>query len=205
LALRLIDETERMARESAEGQSMELGWRHYNATEIGDAEYLEMVLKKTCWLATIFPIRAGALIGSHGGADLEAFMRFGFFLGAAFQIQDDLLNLVADERYGKERDGDLWEGKRTLMLIQALREATPDENQRLCDVLRGSRAERTLDQVEWMRSLIEKYECDSYARRIAQELAGAALHEFGLLSTGLPDSRDKSFLEQMATWVIERT
>ena len=79
------------------------------------------------------------------------------------------------------------------------------QNQRLCDVLRGSRAERTLDQVEWMRSLIEKYECDSYARRIAQELAGAALHEFGLLSTGLPDSRDKSFLEQMATWVIERT
>jgi geranylgeranyl diphosphate synthase type II len=205
LALRLIDETERMARESAEGQSMELGWRHYNATEIGDAEYLEMVLKKTCWLATIFPIRAGALIGSHGAADLEAFMRFGFFLGAAFQIQDDLLNLVADERYGKERDGDLWEGKRTLMLIQALREATPDENQRLCGVLRGSRAERTLDQVEWMRSLIEKYECASYARRIAQELAGAALHEFGLLSTGLPDSRDKSFLEQMAIWVIERT
>ena len=194
-----------MARESAEGQSMELGWRHYNATEIGDAEYLEMVLKKTCWLATIFPIRAGALIGSHGAADLEAFLRFGFFLGAAFQIQDDLLNLVADERYGKERDGDLWEGKRTLMLIQALRRATPDEHQQLSDALRGSRAERTLEEVLWMRSLLEKYECVAYARRIAQELAGAALHEFGLLSNGLPDSRDKSFFEQMATWVIERT
>jgi len=204
LALRIIEETARMARECAEGQSMELGWRHYNATEIGDAEYLEMVLKKTCWLATIFPIRVGALIGSRGAADLDAFLRFGFFLGAAFQIQDDLLNLVGDERYGKERDGDLWEGKRTLMLIQAFRESTPDERQRLGAVLCGSRAERSLEEVQWMRSLIEKYEGTEYARRFAQELAGAALHEFGLLSAELPDSRDKTFLERMATWVIER-
>src|SRR5579859_4732410 len=44
LTLRIIEETERMARECAEGQAMELGWRRYNTTEIGDADYLEMVL-----------------------------------------------------------------------------------------------------------------------------------------------------------------
>jgi geranylgeranyl diphosphate synthase, type II len=205
LALRILEETERMARECAEGQSMELGWRHYNATEIGDAEYLEMVLKKTCWLATIFPIRVGALIGSHGTADLEGFMRFGFFLGAAFQIQDDLLNLVGDERYGKERDGDLWEGKRTLMLIHAFRESTPDERERLIAALDGPRATRSPSEVEWMRTLIEKYDASAYARRIAQELAGAALHEISLLSANLSNGRDKQFLEEMARWVIERT
>src|SRR5260370_3172740 len=205
LALRIIEETERMARECAEGQSMELGWRHYTATQIVDPENLEVLLTETCWLATIFPIRAGALIGSRGAADLEPFLRFGVFLGAAFQIQDDLLNLVGDERYGKERDGDLWEGKRTLMLIRAFHESTPDEREQLCAALCGSREERTLEEVQWMRALIEKYEGAEYARRIAQELAGAALHEFGLLSAGLPDSRDKAFLEQMATWVIERT
>ena len=46
----------------------------------------------------------------------------GRHLGAAFQITDDLLNLRADpEEYGKEIGGDLWEGKRTLMLLHALR------------------------------------------------------------------------------------
>ena len=51
-------------------------------------------------------------------------MRFGFHLGAAFQIQDDLLNLVGDEQdYGKEIDGDLYEGKRTLLLIHLIRNA----------------------------------------------------------------------------------
>ena len=56
-----------------------------------------------------------------GRADLERMVRFGFYLGAAFQIQDDLLNLEGDEdAYGKERCGDLYEGKRTLMLIHVL-------------------------------------------------------------------------------------
>jgi geranylgeranyl diphosphate synthase type II len=205
LSLRLFDEMERMARECAEGQSIDLGWRQHNAVVIDDAQYLEMVLKKTCWLAAIFPMRAGALIGSQGDVNPEPFVRFGFFLGAAFQIQDDLLNLCGDRRYGKERDGDLWEGKRTLMLIRALRESAADEQSRLCSILCRTRAERTAQEVAWMRHLIEKYDAISYARRIAQELAGAALHEFELLSGEIPASRDKEFFEQMPAWVIERT
>ena len=48
-------------------------------------------------------------------------MRFGFHFGAAFQIRDDLLNLVGDENmYGKEILGDLYEGKRTLPVLHAL-------------------------------------------------------------------------------------
>ncbi len=204
LTLRIIEETERMARECAEGQAMELGWRRYNAIEIGDADYLEMVLRKTCWLATIYPMRVGALIGSRDSAELDPFVRYGFFLGAAFQIQDDLLNLVGDERYGKELNGDIWEGKRTLMLIHTIRESTPDERARLSAILCRPREERTHAEVCWIRVLMDKYGCTEYARKIAHGLAGAALHEYSLLSAGLPDSRDKSFLEQIATWVIER-
>ena len=125
LAIRIIEETERMALASAEGQAMELGWRRDNVIELEVADYLEMVLKKTCWLATIHPSRVGALIGTRGAIDLEPFIRFGFFIGAAFQIQDDLLNLIGDERsYGKEIDGDIWEGKRSLMLMHLLHEAS---------------------------------------------------------------------------------
>ncbi len=204
LTLRIIEETERMAQECAEGQAMELGWRRYNTIDIGDADYLEMVLKKTCWLATIYPVRVGALIGSRDSVDLDPFVRYGFFLGAAFQIQDDLLNLVGERSYGKEINGDLWEGKRTLMLIHTIRESTMQERARLSELLGRPREERTLAEVTWMRKLMDKYGCTEYARKIAQGLVGAALHEYSLLSAGLPDSRDKSFLEQIVTWVIER-
>jgi geranylgeranyl diphosphate synthase type II len=204
LALRLAGEAERMALISAEGQALELGWRHDNLIDLTDADYLRMVLKKTCWLATIFPLRAGVLIGSRAALGSEAFIRFGFLLGATFQIQDDLLNLVADRDYGKERDGDLWEGKRTLMLIRLLRESAPAERERLAAILRAARVERTAADVGWIRAQMDRYECVEYARRYAHRLAGAALHEYSLAFADVPDSRDKRFIGEMVTWVVER-
>jgi len=204
LAMRIVQETERMALLSAEGQAMELGWRQDNLIALDDADYLRMVLKKTCWLATIYPIRAGALIGTRAAIAAEAFIRFGFFLGATFQIQDDLLNLVADQSYGKERDGDLWEGKRTLMLIRLFRESEPAERDRLAAILGTERKERTQDDVAWMRAQMDRYGCIEYARRYAHRMAGAALHEYSLAFGGIRESRDKRFLEEMVTWVVER-
>jgi geranylgeranyl diphosphate synthase type II len=205
LAMRVIEETERMARESAEGQAMELGWRWENTTDLVEDDYLTMVLKKTCWLATIYPSRVGALIGSRDNVDLDAFVRFGFFVGTAFQIQDDLLNFIADEKYGKEKDGDLREGKRTLMLIRLLREAGADERERLEAILKAPRHERTEMQVRWIRSRMDSYGCVEYARQVAWGLAGAAQHEFNKLYADVPDSRDRRFIEGLSTWVFERT
>jgi geranylgeranyl diphosphate synthase type II len=205
ISLRLMQEVEMMARQTAEGQAMELGWRYDNALDVSVADYLEMVLRKTCWLATIFPVRVGAMIGSRGQADLDALFRFGFFLGAAFQIQDDLLNLVHnDERYGKERNGDLWEGKRTLAIIHLLQQANPEEKERLRSILMLSREQRTIEQVQWMRELMDARGSIDYARQIAHGLAGAAMHESSRLFSGLPDSRDKQFLLEVTPWVIER-
>ncbi len=205
LTMRILEETERMAQESAEGQALDLGWRQENATDIDDDNYLQMVLKKTCWLATIYPSRVGAIIGSRDSLDLDPFIRFGFFVGAAFQIQDDVLNLVAEKEYGKERDGDIWEGKRTLMLIRLLKKAKPDEREQIVTLLAQPREKRTDCQVRWVRELMETYDCIEYARHIARGLAGAALHEYSLLYAGLPNSRDKRFIEGLATWVFERT
>ncbi len=206
LAMRILEETERMARESAEGQAIELGWRRDNVCDLDDADYFLMILKKTCWLASIHPSRVGALIGTGDGIDLDAFVRFGFFVGAAFQIQDDLLNLEgASQDYGKERDGDLWEGKRTLMLIRALQESTDAERRRISQILGRRRAERGAREIRWLRRLMDRYDCIEYARQVAHGLAGAALHEFSLLYGGLPESRDKRFIESLVTWVFQRT
>jgi geranylgeranyl diphosphate synthase type II len=205
LSFRIIEETARMALESAEGQALELGWRRDNATEVVEADYLTMVLKKTCWLATIHPSRVGALIGTRGALDLDRFVRFGFLLGAAFQIQDDLLNLEGDAHaYGKELGGDIHEGKRTLMLIHLLENASPSERDRLSAMLARPRTQRTLEEVRWVRDRMDAYGCIDYARQVAHGLAGAARHEFSLLYGPLPDSRDKRFIEALPSWVIER-
>ena len=205
LATRVLEETVNMARETAEGQAMELGWRHENTTALDDSDYLIMVLKKTCWLGFIYPCRVGALIGTRDDIDLEPFVRFGFFVGAAFQIHDDVLNLGAGHRYGKEADGDLWEGKRTLMLIRLLRVASGPERTELVRILDQPRDARSADEVNWMRRLVDKYDCLEYAKQFARGLAGAAQHEFSLIFGSLPDSRDKRFVEGLVTWVFQRT
>lgn len=205
LTLRVLEETERMALESAEGQALELGWRRDNVVQLGESDYLAMVLKKTCWLGMIHPCRIGALVGTGDRIDLEPLVRFGFFLGAAFQIQDDLLNLVGDEAaYGKELGGDLYEGKRTLMLIRLLEQATADERRRIVTLLSRPRAERAEAEVRWMWTRMDSYGCIEYAREVAHGLAGAALHELSIICRWLPESRDRSFLEALPAWVIER-
>lgn len=205
MSLRILEETERMARESAEGQAFELGWRRDNVTDVSEADYLLMVLKKTCWLGTIHPSRVGALIGARGAVDLDQCIRFGFFLGAAFQIQDDLLNLDGDAvSYGKELGGDIWEGKRTLMLIHLLANCNRRERRRLSSLLEQLRDSRTHHDVAWVRGRMDHYQSLNYARQVAQGLAGAAQYEFDHLYGYLPESRDKQFLKALPTWVIER-
>jgi geranylgeranyl diphosphate synthase type II len=204
LAAAVLRETERMAWETVEGQAMELGWRRDNRQDLGDADYLIMVLKKTCWLTSIHPARVGALVATRDAISLEPFIRFGFFLGAAFQIQDDILNLEPHDGYGKEANGDLFEGKRTLMLMHALRSASAPDRQQLCALLAPDRESRSAEQVAWIRRLIDLHGSIAYARAVAHGLAGAALHEFSHTFADLPDTRDKRFLGGLASWIFHR-
>ena len=195
-----------MAQETAEGQALDLGWRRDNVVDLCEEDYLKMVLKKTCWLTTLFPLRVGAVIGSGDTVDLDRFFRFGFFLGAAFQIQDDVLNLVGNhKKYGKEIGGDLLEGKRTLMIVRLMEVSSSDQRLRIEEILKTPREERTEESVRWLHSEIVQNGCIDYARELAHGLAGAASHEFEQIFSEMPDSHDKQFLSRLPAWVIERS
>jgi geranylgeranyl diphosphate synthase type II len=204
-ALRIFEETERMAWESTEGQALELGWQRDNRTDLTDEDYLRMVLQKTCWLGAIYPLRVGCLIGARGRMPLDPLIRLGFFYGAAFQIQDDLLNLEAGPAYGKEINGDLVEGKRTLMIIHTLRHGSADERRELTEFLARPPAARSAEAVARIRTLLERTGAIAHARTVAAGLAGAALYEFDQYFDGVPDSRDLHFMRSLLTWVLERS
>jgi geranylgeranyl diphosphate synthase type II len=205
LALQILEETARMVRESVEGQAMELRWRCNNEMALRDEDYLKMVLKKTCWYTTIYPSRVGAIIGARTRTHLDRFLRFGFFLGAAFQVQDDLLNLIGDhDAYGKELDGDIYEGKRTLMLIHLMHRLSGKEAQRLKAFLARPRARRTAAEVAWVREQMQRRGSIEHGRCVAQALAGAARHEFHAAYGDAPDSRDKRFIASLPEWVLAR-
>jgi geranylgeranyl diphosphate synthase type II len=204
LTWRVFQEIEHMVRESVEGQAIELGWVRDNTCDLTEADYLRMTLKKTCWYTCIHPCRIGALVATKS-TNLERFDRFGYFMGAAFQIQDDILNLVGDPmKYGKEIGGDIREGKRTMMLIHALNQSSAKEKERLRSFLATPRVRRSERDVRWVYRLMSNYDCIEFARSAARQLAGAAMFEFYKVYGALPDSEDKRFLEQIVTYMIER-
>lgn len=198
-------EIQHMVKQSVEGQAMELGWVRDNVIALADVDYLRMTLKKTCWYTCIHPCRIGALIASRGAIDLDRFNRFGYFMGAAFQIQDDILNLEADEKkYGKEIDGDIWEGKRTMMLIHLLNNAAPHERERLRDFLATPRTSRSQATVRWVHRQMNRYGSIEYAKKAARDLGLAALEEFRIAYADAIDSREKRFIEEIVLYMIER-
>lgn len=205
LTWRILREFEHLVQQSVEGQAMELGWVHDNKCDLSDSDYLRMTLKKTCWYTSIHPCRIGAIIGSGGQMPPSRFNRFGYYMGAAFQIQDDILNLFGDhEKYGKEIGGDIWEGKRTLMLLHAYRSANRREQTRLRTFLSVPRVERTGEDVRWVYRLMKKHDCHEYARTCARNLAGAALREFTTAYGALPESQHKEFLRNIVLYMIDR-
>lgn len=203
LTERIIRETLQMMRHTLEGQAIEIGWIRDNASNLDAEDYYRMCLKKTSWYSCIYPLRIGSLIATRGVEPSPALYRFGWYLGAAFQIRDDVLNLIGEtELYGKERGGDLWEGKRTLMLIHQLqRRPTPA---RLDRYLRQTRAERSVADVRWLHSRMESMGSIEYAGGCAGTLADAALAEAPAAFASATDNDDLRFLLAMPEYVIQR-
>lgn len=205
LSEKIFLEVQHLVTESTEGQALELGWRLDNRIDLNEADYFRMILKKTCWYTCMHPIRIGAIIGTKGYVKPEKFDRLGFFMGAAFQIQDDILNLIADEQqYGKEIGGDIIEGKRTLMLIHLMENANNKELSFIKSFLSQPIPQRRNDEAAKVFQLMQKYKSIDHAKETSKYLAGAALKEFYTHFAQLPDSKDKSFLESIILYMIDR-
>jgi geranylgeranyl diphosphate synthase type II len=201
----VLMEIEHMVRQSVEGQAVELGWVRDNVCDLSEQDYLRMTLKKTCWYTCIHPCRIGALIATGEPDYLDRFNRFAYYMGAAFQIKDDLLNLVGERaRYGKEILGDIWEGKRTLMLIHLLNVGRPHEKERLRAFLFTPRVERSRRDVEWVFGRMRHYGSLEHARDSARDLSLAALDEFDVAYANAPESDDKRLIREIVAYMVDR-
>jgi geranylgeranyl diphosphate synthase type II len=198
-------EFDTMAMRTLEGQATELGWQLDNVEDQEPEDYLEMIMHKTCWYTTIHPLRVGAMVGSRGQAELAPLVRFGFHFGAAFQIRDDLLNLIGDERtYGKEILGDIYEGKRTLALVHLMATAKGSSRALIRDYLRRSRAERSEEMVHTVRRLMDDYGSIDFTREYAEGILLVAEEYFEQAFADARPCPDLDFLRALVPYVWAR-
>lgn len=199
------EEFENMALQTLRGQAIELGWQSDGLVDRTSEDYLELVSLKTCWYTTILPLRVGALIGTWGRAPTDALLRFGLHLGAAFQIQDDLLNLVGDQAlYGKEIAGDIYEGKRTLPIIHLRACAQPGDRDFLDRFLARRRAQRTADDADRVLGLLRRHGSIEYAQQVGRGVASETPALFEAAFADATPGADLDFIRQLTHYVLNR-
>lgn len=158
-----------LVERTAEGQHLEMVWMADARFDLREEDYLEMVGKKAAYYTAVAPLKLGAMLANHEPP--EAFERAGIKLGIGFQIIDDVLNLNGDPAlYGKEIAGDIWEGKRTLILINFLGRCSAIERLRVQALLKTPRTKKDPQEVNWVHQRLLESGSVEYAEHFAQQL-----------------------------------
>jgi len=197
--LAVLSELVAMTTRTIEGQALDIGWARDNRFDLTVDDYLVMATHKTAFYSGGIPLAVGAIIGGGTDEQVAALRAFGMAAGLAFQIQDDVLNLVGTrEATKKDFRSDITEGKRTLVSIHALQHVKNSE--RLLEILsaRVTDPELLTEAVTIMESSDSIAFAEEYARSLildAQEV----------LNEALPASSAKKLLASMADFFIKRS
>jgi octaprenyl-diphosphate synthase len=180
----------------AEGEILEL-LKTSDAKTL-EEEYFEVIACKTAVLLSA-ACEIGALLGKVDAEKRAALRDFGFHIGMAFQLTDDLLDYTStDTTLGKDAGRDLKEGKVTLPLIHALESVTAEEREIIEAGLTKKRVTRK--DFQTIKKIIEKYEGLEYTARLSKGHIESARRLLGVF----PDSVYRKALLDLASYIIER-
>jgi len=184
------------------GQAMDISWHRgiANADALGEEDYLQMCASKTGTLARMAAKMAAVLSGADKKL-VEKLGRFAESIGVAFQMQDDILDLIGQE-FAKKKGGvgqDITEGKRTLMVIYTLKKASAADKKRLVEILNVHTSDQRLR--DEAISLMQKYHAIEHVRQTASKIVVDSWNEVDRL---LPTPQAKEKLKAFAEFLIKR-
>ncbi len=206
LSLRIHRHLNNVMRATFEGQALDIGWVA-KRTFPDRTEYREMIGRKTGWYSGRGPCQCGALIAGAAESELETVGSFGEAIGIGFQVRDDLLNLTEKSEneapsagaggYGKERGGDIAEGKRTLITIELLERLSETDAERVRSILLAEREQVSEADIDWCIARAESTGALNAAADYCQKqavLASSALKK-------LPEHPAKALLGELVDYL----
>jgi octaprenyl-diphosphate synthase len=164
--------------------------------KLDEKTYFQIIYRKTAAL-TETCCRLGAMVSTRRAEWIEALASYGKQIGLAFQIVDDILDIVGNQKtVGKSLGTDIEKGKLTLPMIHFLKHAAPQHRELLIGLLESDEH----DRVERVRQLVAPSESIAFARREAQRLVNLAIDALKIL----PPSEAREVLSEMAHYVTAR-
>lgn len=164
--------------EVCEGQSYDTEFESRENVTL--EEYIEMISKKTAALAKMC-CELGAYLSDAKKTDIKALSDYGKYLGIAFQIQDDLLDIIADKaEFGKRIGGDLLEGKKTFLFLQAYKKATGEDRSAFEKVIKNKGIKE--EEIDFYKNLYIKLGVMEDAQNAIKHYTKKALKAINKLS-----------------------
>ncbi|WP_292465272.1 polyprenyl synthetase family protein [Methanolobus sp.] len=189
--LKCVDILSKTCRDICEGQWMDVEFE--DRTDVTEEEYLDMIEKKTGVLYAA-ACKIGAILGGASDETADTLYEFGRLIGIAFQIYDDVIDMITPEEVlGKVRGSDLMEGKKTLIAIHALNNGVE------LDIF--GKGEASIQEINDAVRLLEDSGSINYARDLAVSYITKGK---GLLDI-LEDSESKDILLAIADYMIQRS
>ena len=182
------------------GQAMDIWWHQGNNDNLTVEEYLQMCAYKTGTLARL-SAKLAVILASGTKEQEDKIGRIAESIGIGFQIQDDILDVISSERdkFGKSFGNDIHEGKRTLMVIHTLNNASETDKNRLNEILNMHTRDKNL--INEALALLDKYDSVEFAKKKAKKIIEEAWTEAEPI---LEDSESKIMLSKLVNYLVER-
>jgi len=205
IAQLIEDEFYIMINRTLLGQTIEIKWTQDNRFDLTQDDILLILESKTGYYTIAGPMRLGAILAGATDQQLELIYKFGILLGRSFQIVDDLLDLTSDFAGQKKQQGnDIYEGKRTIMLIHLLNNSSQKDLSKLKSILSKTRADKTEDEVAWVITKMTEYDSLDYGRSLAKNYAQKAQKIFDKDLIFLNKEPFRSELQSIFNFIITR-
>lgn len=168
--------------------------------ERSESDVLQIYQLKTAYYTISGPLMLGALLGGADEKILKKLKLFGYYLGVAFQIQDDILGIFGNEKnLGKSVASDSEENKNTLLITYALQNGTVQQRKALSHLY----GKKNLSQQEFreIKKIFETIGALTYSRRKALAYAKKAKK---IVPTITKDVQLQNLLTALASYIVER-
>jgi geranylgeranyl diphosphate synthase type I len=194
--VRLLNILARAVRLLAEGQQMDMDFE--DAIKVTSDQYMKMIEQKTAILYSA-AAQGGAIVGGATDEQEKALLEYGRMIGLGFQIWDDVLDLESDQAtFGKPVLNDIRNGKKTLIVVQALEDLKGPERTEFLSILGKKNA--TTEELERARDILDDVGAIDHATKVADGLISGAKEKLSVLV----DSPHKKALITLADFVVKR-
>ena len=205
ISQKIQDEFFLMLNRTVLGQTIEIKWTQDNRFDLTQEDILLILESKTGYYTIAGPMRLGAILAGASYSQLESIYRFGIMLGRSFQIVDDLLDLTSNFAGQKKEPGnDIYEGKRTIMLIHLLNNASPADLIKLKQILIKTRDQKTPADVQFVIDKMTEYGSLNHGRNLAKDYAQKAQTIFDQELTFLNKEPFRSELLSIFEFIVTR-